>query len=85
MSDIISKFKAAAREAGNTVVLPESNEERTLRATQQIISDGIARVILLGDAAEIESSAKAASALPCTRWTARTKWPSSQPQAGPWW
>jgi len=62
LSDIISKFKAAAREAGNTVVLPESLEERTLRATQEIIRDGIAKVILLGDEAEIKKAASQAGA-----------------------
>ncbi len=62
MSDIIGKFKAAAREAGNKVVLPESLEERTLRATQEIISDGIAKVVLLGDEAQVMQAAETAGA-----------------------
>lgn len=62
MSDIIGKFKAAAREAGNKVVLPESLEERTLRATQEIISDGIAKVVLLGDEAQVKQAAETAGA-----------------------
>ncbi len=62
MSEIINNFKAAAREAGNTVVLPESLDERTLCATQEIISDGIAKVILLGDEAEIKKATSAAGA-----------------------
>ncbi len=62
MSEIVSKFKAAAREAANTVVLPESLEERTLRATQEIIGDRIAKVILLGEEATVKQAASTAGA-----------------------
>ena len=62
MSDIISKFKDMARQAGKTVVLPESLEERTLKATQIILAEGIAKVILLGDQKEITAAAKQAGA-----------------------
>ena len=62
MSDNISKFKDAARKAGNTVVLPESTEERTLRAAEIISGEGIAKVILLGDQSEIRQAAQGAGA-----------------------
>lgn len=62
MSDIIGKFKQMAREAGNTVVLPESTEERTLRAAEIITGEGIAEVILLGDEGEIVQCAQKAGA-----------------------
>ena len=60
MSDIISKFKDMARQAGRTIVLPESTEERMLKATRIILDKGIARVILLGDESEINALARKA-------------------------
>jgi phosphate acetyltransferase len=60
VSDIISKFKDMAREAKKTIVLPESLEERMLKAAEIIIKDGIAEIILLGDEGEIKSAARGA-------------------------
>ncbi len=60
MSDIISKFKDMARKASRTIVLPESTEERMLKATRIILDEGIARVILLGEESEINSLARKA-------------------------
>ncbi len=60
MSDIISKFKDMARKASRTIVLPESTEERMLKATRIILDEGIARVILLGEESEINSLAQRA-------------------------
>jgi len=60
LSDIISKFKDMARKAGRTIVLPESTEERMLKAARIILDEGIARVILLGDESEINALARKA-------------------------
>ncbi len=46
-----------ARAAGAHVVLPEGEEERILRAADQVLSRGIARLTLLGDEGEIRSRA----------------------------
>ena len=57
MGDIIAKFKDMARKERRTVVLPESTEERMLKATRIILDDGIADIILLGDESEISDAA----------------------------
>ena len=46
-----------ARAAGAHIVLPEGGEERILRAADQVLSRGIARLTLLGDEGEIRASA----------------------------
>lgn len=62
MSDIISKFKDMARMASRTIVLPESTEERILKAAEIIMEKGIAEIILLADEGEIKSAARSAGA-----------------------
>lgn len=47
-----------AQEAQKRIVLPEGTEPRTLRATEIILKDGIARVILLGNPGEINQVAE---------------------------
>jgi phosphate acetyltransferase len=47
-----------ARAAGAHIVLPEGGEERILRAADQVLSRGIARLTLLGDEAEIRAAAR---------------------------
>jgi len=51
--ELLEKIKANAKLADKMVVLPEGTEERTLMATDEIISEGIARVSLLGNREEI--------------------------------
>lgn len=43
--------------AGKTIVLPEGTEERTLKAADIILQEGLAKLILLGPKAEIEMMA----------------------------
>jgi len=62
VSDIISKFKDMARMASRTIVLPESTEERMLKAAEIIMEKGTAEIILLGDEGEIKSAARSAGA-----------------------
>ncbi len=62
MGDILAKFKDMARKERRTVVLPESTEERMLKATQVILAEGIAGVILLGDEDDIMDAASRAGA-----------------------
>jgi phosphate acetyltransferase len=47
-----------ARAAGAHIVLPEGAEERILRAADQVLSRGIAKLTLLGDEGEIRASAR---------------------------
>ncbi|HAK00355.1 MAG TPA: phosphate acetyltransferase, partial [Bacteroidales bacterium] len=53
----IDSIKEKARMAGKTIVLPEGTEERTLKAADIILQEGLAKLILLGPKAEIEMMA----------------------------
>jgi phosphate acetyltransferase len=48
-----------ARAAGRRIVLPEGSEERILRAAAEVIRQGVAKLILLGDVAALTAHAKA--------------------------
>ncbi len=49
MQDIIARAKANKQR----IVLPEGTEERTLRAADQLVADGVADIILIGNPTEI--------------------------------
>ena len=53
----LSKVKERAKSELKTIVLPESLDPRTLTAAQQILAEGIARVILVGNTSAIVSAA----------------------------
>ena len=55
--DLLIKIKEGARKHNKKIVLPESTEERTLRAADELIKDGIAQIILTGDPKEIMDKA----------------------------
>jgi phosphate acetyltransferase len=57
MNSIIKKIKDRASTQDATVVLPESEDPRVLRAAAQLIEQQICCVILLGDASEIKQKA----------------------------
>ena len=50
MQDIIARAKANKQR----IVLPEGTEERTLRAADRLLADGVANVILIGNPVEIK-------------------------------
>lgn len=50
----IEKIKEQAKSDQMTLVLPESTEERTLKAADKIIGEGIAKIILVGNPEEIK-------------------------------
>jgi phosphate acetyltransferase len=56
--DLLEKIKARAKTLNKRIVLPEGLEERTLKAADELISEGIARIILLGNPESIRSEAK---------------------------
>ena len=56
---LIEQIKAKARNNLQTVVLPESYDERMLFAAQKIIAQGLAKIILLGNQAEVSAAAQA--------------------------
>ncbi len=51
--DFVQSLRMKAAEKGKTIVLPEALDERMLRAAGQIVDEGIAAIILLGNAKTI--------------------------------
>jgi phosphate acetyltransferase len=56
--DLIQSIKDSAKKLNNRIVLPESTEERTLKAADELTKNKIAQVILLGNPDEIKRNAK---------------------------
>lgn len=57
MPDLVKRLKDKAKELGKTIILPETEDERVLRATEIILKEGIAKVALVGDPEEIKERA----------------------------
>ncbi|WP_317366277.1 phosphate acetyltransferase [uncultured Tyzzerella sp.] len=55
--NFLEELKKAAKADKKTIVLPESLEMRTLEATQEIIKEGLANIILVGNKEEILAKA----------------------------
>ena len=55
--DLISEIVARAKANKQRIVLPEGTEERTLKAADQVLADGVADLILIGNPAEINALA----------------------------
>ena len=55
--DLLENIKSKARTHSMRIVLPEGLEERTLKAADTIMDEGLAKVILLGDPEQIKSEA----------------------------
>ncbi|MDR0894604.1 MAG: phosphate acetyltransferase [Prevotellaceae bacterium] len=58
MQRLIEEIVARAKSNRQRIVLPEGTEERTLKAANQVLTEGIADLILLGNPSEIHSCAK---------------------------
>lgn len=56
--NLIDVIKEKAKKNPQRIVLPEAKEERTLRAADEVIKEGIAKIILLGNKNEIIANAK---------------------------
>ncbi len=56
--DLITQIVERAKANKQRIVLPEGTEERTLKAANQILTDGVAELILLGNPDEIMELAK---------------------------
>jgi len=57
--ELLDSIKINARKHNKRIVLPEGYEERTIRAADIALAENIARIILIGDPAEIKSHAAA--------------------------
>jgi phosphate acetyltransferase len=56
---LVDQIKEKARKNRQTVVLPESYDERMLFAAEKIVKEELARVVILGDPAKIQAEAAA--------------------------
>lgn len=50
--ELIEQLIARAKNNKQRIVLPEGTEERTLKAANQVLTDGVADLILLGNRSE---------------------------------
>ncbi|MBI1933748.1 MAG: phosphate acetyltransferase [Ignavibacteriales bacterium] len=55
---LIEEIKSKAKNLRRTIVLPESHDDRVLKAAQKLTSEGIAKVITLGNEDKIRARAK---------------------------
>lgn len=55
--NLIDQIKESAKKANKTIVLPEAEEERTLKAANIILQKGYAQLVLLGNQSKIEKQA----------------------------
>lgn len=56
--DLINEIIARAKANKQRIVLPEGTEERTIKAADQLLADGVAEIILIGNPTEIKSLAE---------------------------
>ena len=61
MEKIIDKIIARAKQEIKTIILPEAEDERVLKAARMIKDQGIARIILVGDKLQALRKAKVAN------------------------
>lgn len=56
--DLLKEIRERAKKNPKRIVLPEGEEERSIRATAEILKEGIAEIILLGEESKIENKAQ---------------------------
>ncbi|NJD91567.1 MAG: phosphate acetyltransferase, partial [Geobacter sp.] len=56
---LMDVIKDKAKKDLKTVVLPESYDERMLFAAEKIVEQGLAKVVILGNPAEVQAAAAA--------------------------
>lgn len=54
---LLENFVAQAKKELRTIVLPEGTEERNLRAADRVLSEEIAKIILIGEPEEVKAKA----------------------------
>jgi phosphate acetyltransferase len=56
--ELLDRIKLNAKNHNKRIVLPEGYEERTIKAADIAIGEGLARIILIGDPSEIKSDSE---------------------------
>ena len=54
MSDFLQRMKDAAKRDVKTIVLPEGEDPRTIEAAKQIVAEGLAKLVILGNPDEVK-------------------------------
>ena len=57
MAKFLDKISERAKKLNKVIALPETNDIRTLQATAKILERGIAKIVLIGNEAEIKAFA----------------------------
>lgn len=57
--NLVDKIKEKAKKSLQTIVLPESYDERMLYAAEKIVKEGLAKIVILGEPAKLQAEAKA--------------------------
>ncbi|MBO7736429.1 MAG: phosphate acetyltransferase, partial [Clostridia bacterium] len=52
MANLLQQIKDRAKAANKTIVLCEGEDERVVRAAEQVTKEGIAKIVLIGNEAE---------------------------------
>ncbi len=55
--DFLERIRQSAKSNLKTIVLPEGNDERVLKAAERIITEGLAKVVILGEEAKVRDLA----------------------------
>jgi phosphate acetyltransferase len=55
--DLLQQIRAKAKQHSKRIVLPEGTEERTLKAANEVLEEGLAQIILIGNPDEIKKLA----------------------------
>ncbi len=55
--ELMNQFKERARKAGKTIVLPEGMDDRTLKAAHVLVSENLAKPVVLGNPEDIQKRA----------------------------
>jgi len=76
--DLLSKIRENAKNLNKRIVLPESLEDRTIQAADQVLAEGIAQITLIGNSDEIHKKAASFSLKNIDK--ARIIDPASHPQ-----
>ena len=56
--DLVKELKEKAKKLGKTIILPETEDERVLRAAEKIIAEGISKVALVGNEKKLKEKAQ---------------------------
>ena len=56
-ANLVEQLKSKAKTLNKTIILPETEDERVLKATEIIIKEGIAKIALVGNEEEIRKNA----------------------------